>query len=510
MKNRRVISLSFSLVPCLAVLVVLLVLCNSARAQASMRYVAVTGLDRGDCKDAGNPCRTVQYAVDVAAEADLIKVAAGVYSGVHSRVGLTQTVYISKTVTIRGGYDTTFVEPPDPDANPTILDAQGQGRVLYITGAGRAISPTVSGLRITGGRTGLLNTPSNDGGGCYVTQAAVTLENNRFISNTAAFGGGVALVEVQYPSHSPSFPPRSPRGVAGSSVALNDPPYATLQNNEFISNTASTNGGGVYIVWGNVALVGNTVTGNNTGSFGGGIYVEQSDGVTLNGNNVRGNMANYGGGLALGFSEVALSSNVIENNRATYGGGLDLGGTDAMLVNNVIVANEASMRGSGLLLEGGTSYLLHNTVVGNYGGDGSGLHVKNFVFTGDATVWLTNTMLVSHTVGITVAVDSAATLEATLWGNSTWGNDSDWAGGGTIITGTVNYWGDPAFKQPDVGNYHIAENSAAKDAGVNAGVNTDIDGQSRPYGSGYDLGADEFHPFSHIYLPLILRNGPWP
>jgi hypothetical protein len=61
----------------------------------------------------------------------------------------TQVVYISKTVTLRGGYAAPdFSEPPDPQANPTTLDAQGQGRVLYITGA---ISPTVEGLRIAGG-----------------------------------------------------------------------------------------------------------------------------------------------------------------------------------------------------------------------------------------------------------------------------------------------------------------------------------------------------------------------
>lgn len=61
-------------------------------------------------------------------------------------------VYISKTVTIRGGYTTTngFADPPNPDTNPTTLDAQGQGRVLYITGD---ISLTIEGLRITGGES---------------------------------------------------------------------------------------------------------------------------------------------------------------------------------------------------------------------------------------------------------------------------------------------------------------------------------------------------------------------
>ena len=91
---------------------------------------------------------TIQAAVDAATDGDVVKVASGVYIGVSAREAVTQVVYVSKTVTIRGGYTTAFTDPPDPDAKPTTRDAQGQGRVLYITGD---ISPKVEGLRITGG-----------------------------------------------------------------------------------------------------------------------------------------------------------------------------------------------------------------------------------------------------------------------------------------------------------------------------------------------------------------------
>ncbi len=46
--------------------------------------------------------------------------------------------------------------------------------------------------------------------------------------------------------------------------------------------------------------------------------------------------------------------------------------------------------------------------------------------------------------------------------------------------------------------------SAAIDKGVEAGVGFDVDGDARPAGAGYDLGADEF--WFKIYLPLVLRN----
>lgn len=81
------------------------------------------------------------------------------------------------------------------------------------------------------------------------------------------------------------------------------------------------------------------------------------------------------------------------------------------------------------------------------------------------TVVLSNTVLVSHTVGIHVSSDSTATLEATLWGSGPWANTTDWAGGGTILTGTINLWGPPAFLNPAASNYHISAGSAAVDGG---------------------------------------------
>ena len=121
-------------------------------------------------------------------------------------------------------------------------------------------------------------------------------------------------------------------------------------------------------------------------------------------------------------------------------------------------------------------------------------------------------------MGITVtagnpflAGDNTATLEATLWGDGAWANGADWGGAGNIFTGTVNVWGDPAFVNPSAGDYHIGLTSAAIDKGVNAGVGDDIDGDPRPQGGGYDIGADEFAgaaPESKIYLPLIMRQYP--
>ena len=65
--------------------------------------------------------------------------------------------------------------------------------------------------------------------------------------------------------------------------------------------------------------------------------------------------------------------------------------------------------------------------------------------------------------------------------------------------------GNPAFINPDFGDYHIGELSAARDMGVPSGVMIDIDGERRPMGPAWDLGADEFF-LNYLFLPLTLRN----
>jgi hypothetical protein len=124
-------------------------------------------------------------------------------------------------------------------------------------------------------------------------------------------------------------------------------------------------------------------------------------------------------------------------------------------------------------------------------------------------VALTNTILVSHGVGISVTAGNTVTLEGTLWGAGDWANGLDWGGDGTITTGTVNLWGDPAFVDPDAADYHIGPSSVAIDVGVNAGVVTDIDGDLRPDRCFPDLGSDEFITgiqCKRIFLPLVVRT----
>jgi parallel beta-helix repeat protein len=272
---------------------------------------------------------------------------------------------------------------------------------------------------------------------------------------------------------------------------------ATVIGNTVVSNTSQDVGGGLCLHYSDATLIGNTIFSNTAQSIGGGLSLGESD-ATLVGNIVSFNTSQLiGGGLALFFGNATIDGNTISHNTAVtyYGGGLNLEFHAGILVNNVIAHNHAGRTGGGVAFGAAESQLLHNTFARNTSDGAGGLAVKwgcSFLPCYPSSIAMTDTILVSHTVGIGVSDGCSAALEATLWGTDTWANEADWTGDGTIITGTFNIWDEPGFVDPDAGDYHIAHNSAAIDAGVDAGIMVDIDGEYRPMGTGYDIGADEF------------------
>ena len=171
------------------------------------------------------------------------------------------------------------------------------------------------------------------------------------------------------------------------------------------------------------------------------------------------------------------------------GGGVNCFGCSAHLVNNIIASNRAGNRGEGDALyaktgeSGGGSpadvMLLHNTIADN---------LETAIVAGaDTTVTLANTILSGSVVGISTTHPSAKVFaDHTLW----YLNRAVAQVGNTITT-THDITGTPDFVNPATFDYHIGSGSAAIDKGVDAGIYTDIDGQARPYGSGFDIGADE-------------------
>lgn len=542
MLNRhKMTTLSLTLALALAgVLLLLALMSGSSPAHAAPpptpRYVAITGTDfLNDCADSAAPCRTVQYAVDKASKGDIIKVATGVYTDVHRRPVppgylappasgvITQIVYISKTITIAGGYTTAFKDPPNPKANPTVLGAKDPGRILVI--AGNA-SPVIHGFRITSGdATGLGGGwgTRDAGGGVYIISATATLTNNWVYQNTAYDGGGLYLWYSAATLRSNTVTTNTADWEGGGIVLRSSD--STLEGNVIVSNTAVAHGGGLYLNYSNATLDGNTVM-SNTAEYGGGLDLDWQSAATLNDNTIAANIAgSQGGGVYLNYSNAKFSNNTIASNRADDGGGLCLeNSSQAMLSGNMIVSNtafygggfylrdsaptltntviadnRADTNGSGLYIAWRSSpRLLHTTLTRNSGKSGVYVTSESSSY---SVVAMTNTILVSHTVGITVTAGNTATLESTLW----YSNTRDWGGAGAILTGARNYWGDPLFAAD---GYRLITGSAAINKGVNAGVTVGIDGDPRPDCVLGDLGADEYQglPCQRIYLPVVLRN----
>ncbi len=515
---------SFGMVslPVFMAMFVLLVLCLGlkgmvGRATENVVYVAPVGNCGGS-----QPCfAEIQEAVDAANPGDEIRVAAGVYDTLDMRPRLditttgyvTQVVYITKTIFLRGGYTPANWETADPQANVTHVDAQGKGRGIYVSGP---ISPTITGFHISDGDpTGLGGEawmPDDVGGGIYAIRAWLALEDNWIDGNIGGRGAGLY-------------------GIQGS---------FEMRDNTISNNTAPL-GAGMFFIDSTVDLAGNRLIGNHGGQ-GGGMFMFQckgqvqenlfqdndgsglgiswgNDTILVRGNTLKGNSRE---GIEINGTNVTIEDNLITSNQTggvdfccwtnatvsnntilanTGGSGLMIGNSNATLINNLIADNQAESTGSGLVLSASSVVAKQTTLAHNLGGGGTGIFVYGWE-NSPSSLQLINTILVGHTLGISVTHDATATLNGTLWGSGVWANGKDWQNAGTIDTGTVNLWSDPDFLNPFAGNYHIGKKSTAINRGVETGITFDIDHDPRYLQP--DIGADEF--VLKMFLTTVLRT----
>lgn len=372
-------------------------------AVAVVRYFASDAQTCYARAEAGPIYHSVQEAIDVAQPGDEVKVA-GYCAGVYNIPALntdtftaTQVAAITKSLTMRGGYTITNWLESDPIANPTTIDAQGQGRVLVINSDSDA-GVNIENLRLTDGNAFGLGSDVDgawydSGGGVYAVGETIVLSNTHITNSVANMGGGIysmsgltLLNSHIYANSTPDY------DAAGGGISNESGSAMTIINTHIFDNSAST-GGGISNL-GVLTITSGSINRNVGGFFGaGGIINGYSGTIAIDKTRIISNVTNFDIGAIYNMGQLIVDDTIIAENRALLdGGGVwnDEYGT-LILHNSTIVSNTTSGVAGGLFSEGAL-HISNTTIAHNQAGElAGGLGVYS------GTVVMTNTTIAYNT-----------------------------------------------------------------------------------------------------------------
>lgn len=326
------------------------------------------------------------------------------------------------------------------------------GGLLNLTNV--AVDNNLSGYGLSNTNNGSLtysggSVSGNQGGGVYNNGSPATLTNLNVISNSA--GSGVYNI------------------ASVSSSRL------TLSQSVVMSNTAVSNGGGVFNegVGANMDIVDTFISGNTAGTSGGGIY-----------NN----------------GPLNITGSTLSGNQARTGGGIDHSGVSLHMTNDTISGNTAGDNGGGLYNRGSAT-LTHVTLSGN---TASGQNSGGNIFNDEGLLTLQNS----------IAANSGSS------GNCFYSGGTVTSSGNNLEDGTTcafNQPGDMSSTDPLLGplqdnggptwTHALLPSSPAVDHGNSTYCPaTDQRGWLRP-ANACDIGAYEAASLdNHLYLPVLIKN----
>jgi len=485
---------------------------------------------------------TIQEAIDEAGDGDVIRVV--------GNSTYAENLVITKSLTLLGGCANAACTVQAPGIWVTTVDGGGADRTVTISGT---IQVALDGFVITGGDATHGTYPYQYGGGVGAWYADLILTRNVITGNVAhtlsgsGYGGGVSAVGGTI-------------DIIGSQVVNN---YATLDTGnghgggvylEQVSGVIS-----------DTRIQGNAAAEDSQGE-GGGINLFNSGPITLSGNTIYGNTAataagGSGGGLYIRDCQVVMQENTIVDNLSGLtgtcsGGGMRVRGTDLRMSQNLVVSNTGSIHGTGsgggMMLTSSDVWLdrdglqanvaTFTTTVAQYQADAiylagnAALTATNVVIVRNGvpgypgsqgiyshdtamdpvTITLVNSTIVSNVnygVRCLGSYSNLVVANSILWGN---GDDVDCTTldlsysdveDGDSGTGVIHQ--DPQFVDPGALDFHLVPGSPCIDVGAGPGTNplvpdVDWDGDARPIGGGYDIGADEV--LLSVFLPTVLRD----
>jgi hypothetical protein len=265
-----------------AIAFVLVVLCLGAlsrSAAARTWHVRVNG--SGDVP-------TIQAAIEAAGTGDEILVHPGRYTWANQGTGTDYGLIHFLRGT--GGFSIRSAA----GAGSTVLDAQGQGRVIYLMAYNQV---TFEGFTITGGVAPLFG--DFDGGGIIAHLCPAVFIDCVITGNSADAGGGMwcgGVSSMHFINCEFSW---NTADNGGGILYVNSYDTAHLTDCVIHHNTATLKGGGVYVYNNSVLFENTIVAGNDAADLGGGMYITNDAPVTLTRCTFAGNDAPTGGGIYL-------------------------------------------------------------------------------------------------------------------------------------------------------------------------------------------------------------------
>jgi parallel beta-helix repeat protein len=172
--------------------------------------------------------------------------------------------------------------------------------------------------------------------------------------------------------------------------------------------------------------------------------------------------------------------------------------TAVQISNNLIASNAA---GGVATWNGVAADIVHNTVIGNAYAS-STEYLAGAIATGTGgSETVANNIIVSNYHGYNCYSCLGNASHNLIWGNTeNYTNDAS-SGSGDLNT-------DPLFNNPAEGDYTLSSSSPAIDAGTSLyTVATDSQGESRPQGSGVDMGMDEYASSAYdLLMTEVMSN----